>query len=275
MVKDESFCTVVSAGTKFMKSLLDQAAVADRVLARGQGENPYEARLAATREDVRAAQTLRFLVFNLELNEGLEQSYATLRDADPFDDICDHLLVLDRRSREVVGTYRLQTGVVAARHRGYYSAQEFDLSPFEGMRPEVIELGRACVHSQHRNLAVLGLLWKGIANYCRSHGARYLIGCSSLSTQDAATGAAVYLDLSHRYLVEERLRIQPLPELACPMDKMAEHYQRPPKLLSAYLSLGAKICGEPAIDREFKTIDFLTFLDLNSLSPSTVARYLS
>jgi len=258
-----------------MKTLLEQPAVADRVLSRGQAENHYEARLATSVEDLHAAQTLRFLVFNLELNEGLEQSFATLRDADPFDDICDHLLVVDRRSGEVVGTYRLQTGMVAARNRGYYSAQEFDLSPFDGMRSEIIELGRACVHSQHRNLAVLGLLWKGIANYCRSHGGRYLIGCSSLSTQDAATGAAVYMDLSHRFLVEERLRIQPLPELACPMDVLSEHYQRPPKLLSAYLSLGAKICGVPAIDREFKTIDFLTCLDLASLSPSTVARYLS
>jgi len=258
-----------------MKTLLDQPAVADRVLSRGQGENHYEARLATSVEDVRAAQTLRFLVFNLELNEGLEQSFATLRDADPFDDICDHLLVLDRRTGEVVGTYRLQTGQVAARNRGYYSAQEFDLSPLEGLRGEMVELGRACVLRQHRNLAVLGLLWKGIANYCRSRGGRYLMGCSSLSTQDAPTGAAVYTDLSHRFLVEERLRIQPLPELACPMDKLAEHYQRPPKLLSAYLSLGAKICGVPAIDREFKTIDFLTFLDLETLSPSTVARYLS
>jgi len=258
-----------------MKTLLDQPAVADRVLARGQAESHYEARLATSMEDVRAAQTLRFLVFNLELNEGLEQSFATLRDADPFDDICDHLLVVDRRSGDVVGTYRLQTGAVAAQNRGYYSAQEFDLSPFEAMRSEVVELGRACVHSQHRNLAVLGLLWKGIANYCRSRGGRYLIGCSSLSTQDAPTGAAVYVDLSRRFLVEERLRIQPRPELACPLDLLAEHYQRPPKLLSAYLSLGAKICGGPAIDREFKTIDFLTFLDLAALSPSTVARYLS
>ncbi len=258
-----------------MKTLLEQPSVADRVLARGKVENHYEARLATSVEDVRAAQTLRFLVFNLELNEGLEQSFATLRDADPFDDICDHLLVLDRRTGEVVGTYRLQTGTVAAQKLGYYSAQEFDLSPLEGLRSQVIELGRACVHSQHRNLAVLGLLWKGIASYARAKGGRYLIGCSSLSSQDAPTGAAVYSDLSHRFLVQPALRIQPLPELACPLDKMAEHYQRPPKLLSAYLSLGAKICGVPAIDREFKTIDFLTFLDLDALSPSTVARYLS
>lgn len=171
-----------------MNTSLVQPALGDRVLARGKAENHYAARLASSVEDVRAAQTLRFLVFNLELNEGLEQSFATLRDADPFDEICDHLLVEDRRTGEVVGTYRLQTGLVAAQNLGYYSAQEFDLSPFEGLRPQVIELGRACVHSQHRNLTVLSLLWKGIASYARARGGRYLTGCSSLSSQDAAVG---------------------------------------------------------------------------------------
>ena len=258
-----------------MKTLLDQSVVGDRVLARVKAENPYVARLAGGPGDVRAAQALRFLVFNLELNEGLEQSFDTLRDADPFDDICDHLLVENRLTGEVVGTYRLQTGTAAAQKLGYYSAQEFDLSPLAPLQDRVIELGRACVHSQHRNLMVLGLLWKGIANYARVCGGRYLIGCSSLSTQDPAVGAAVYSDLSHRFLIEPALRVQPRPEMACPLTVLAEHYQRPPKLLSAYLSLGAKICGGPALDREFKTIDFLTFLDLDALSPATVARYLS
>jgi len=258
-----------------MNTSLMPPTTVNRVLARGRADQHYVARLADSATDVRAAQTLRFLVFNLELNEGLEQSFATLLDADPFDEICDHLLVEDRRTGEVVGTYRLQSGRVASQHRGYYSAQEFDLSPFEPLRDGMIELGRACVHSQHRNLTVLGLLWKGISDYARARGGRYLIGCSSLSSQDPAVGAAVYSDLSHRFLIAEPFRIQPLAGLACPLDRLADSYQRPPKLLSAYLSLGAKICGAPALDREFKTIDFLTFLDLDALSPETVARYLS
>jgi putative hemolysin len=124
----------------------------------------YRLRLATTTQDVRAAQLLRFVVFNLELREGLEQSYATCLDADAFDPICDHLLVEDTRTNEVIGTYRLQTGLKAAANLGYYSAQEFDFKPFEPYRAEIIELGRACVHSDHRNLTVLTLLWKGIAN---------------------------------------------------------------------------------------------------------------
>ena len=125
----------------------------------------YAARLARNAEEVRIAQALRFTVFNLELNEGLTESLATCLDADPFDEVCDHLLVEHLPTGEIVGTYRLQTGHTAAVNRGYYSEQEFDFRPFEPIRAELIELGRACVHSHHRNLIVLGLLWKGIADY--------------------------------------------------------------------------------------------------------------
>jgi putative hemolysin len=223
-------------------------------------------RLASNISDIRAAQTLRFIVFNLELNEGLEHSYLTCRDADRFDDVCDHLVVEDNRTGEIVGTYRLQTGTTAAERLGYYSAQEFDLTPFESFRSQTVELGRACVHTRHRNLAVINLLWRGIAAYARLRDARYLIGCSSLNSQSPADGAALYLALQSRFLAPPEWQTTPLPDLACPMDVLASPAPRPPKLLSAYLSLGARICGAPAVDREFKTIDFLTLLDLQSIS---------
>jgi putative hemolysin len=263
------------ATVRSMKISSITQAIGVRVLARSQSENPYTARLAQSAEEIRAAQTLRFLVFNLELNEGLEQSFATCLDVDPFDEVCDHLIVEDRRTREVVGTYRLQTGRVAAANRGYYSAQEFDLRPLESLRHEIIELGRACVHSEHRNLAVLGLLWKGITVYARERGGRYLIGCSSLTSQDPSVGARVYSDLCRKHLIAEPWHVAPLPEVACPLDRLSERPQKVPKLLAAYLSFGARICGPPAIDREFKTIDFLTFMDLEHLSRRTIERYLS
>src|ERR1041384_3817183 len=106
----------------------------------------YRTRLARTTEDVRAAQSLRFQVFNLELNEGLEQSYATGLDEDPFDAVCDHLIVEHLPSASIVGTYRLQTGHNAAAYRGYYCAQEFEFQMFEPFREEMIEFGRACVY---------------------------------------------------------------------------------------------------------------------------------
>lgn len=249
--------------------------VADRVLARGRGESPYRLRLAESRADVRAAQSLRFLVFNLELNEGLEQSFATCLDADPFDEICEHLLVEEARTGEVVGTYRMQTGAKAASARGYYSGLEFDLARLEPLRGEILELGRACVHQQHRNLSVLGMLWKGISDYARAAGTPCLIGCSSVTSQNPAVGAALYAALRGRHLAPPAWQVEPQPGFACELGLALEKAPKVPKLLAAYLSLGASICGPPAIDREFKTIDFLTFLDLRTLPEATVRRYLT
>jgi putative hemolysin len=225
----------------------------------------YRARIAQSVSEIRAAQRLRFTVFNLELQEGLEESLLTGLDADPFDEVCDHLLVEHLPTGDIVGTYRLQKGSTAAASLGYYSEQEFDFRPFEPIRSELIELGRACVHREHRNLVVLGLLWKGIADYARQHHGRYLCGCSSLTSQDPDIGASAYSDLCRHHLAPLRWRTQPLTAFDCRLDVLAEESPKIPKLLRAYLTIGAKICGPPALDRRFKTIDFLTLLDLDSL----------
>lgn len=224
---------------------------------------PYRVRLARTGADVQAAQRLRFRVFNLELGEGLARSYATGRDADRFDDVCDHLIVEDRRSGIVVGTYRLQSGTRAAAHLGYYSDLEFDLTPLEPLRAEIVELGRACIDARHRNFAVLNLLWNGIAEYARQCRARYLIGCSSLTSTDPAVATAAYRKLQG-YLAAPSLRVGPRAKFSCDPATPCADAPKIPKLLGAYLALGAEICGPPAIDREFGTIDFLTWLDLRA-----------
>ncbi len=236
--------------------------------------NHYRLRLAGNSADLRAAQVLRFVVFNLELREGLEQSYATCLDADAYDAVCDHLLVEDVRTGDVIGTYRLQTGSTAAARLGYYSAQEFDFAPYEPLRREIIELGRACIHSDHRSLTVLSLLWKGITQYASQHGCRYLMGCSSLTSQEPAVGQAAHRHLQ-RYLVRKEWRTVPLPAYACTHAGPPVPAPKIPKLLAAYLTFGAKICGPPALDREFKTIDFLTFQDLHSMPAKVTARFMS
>ncbi|MCZ7636029.1 MAG: GNAT family N-acetyltransferase [Verrucomicrobia bacterium] len=230
--------------------------------------------MAADAAEVRSCQSLRYRVFNLELNEGLDRSHATGLDADAFDLVCDHLLVEHRPTGEVVGTYRLQSGLSAARHCGYYSEQEFSFRPFESLRARLIELGRACVHRDHRHVHVLGLLWKGIATYARAHGARYLCGCSSITSQDAAVGASAYAELCRGHLAPPALRTLPLPDFECSLEPLASEPVEIPRLLRAYLALGARICGPPALDREFKTIDFLTFLDLESLPLSARRSFL-
>ena len=251
-----------------MKTTLDSIRL--RISAPAQ----YEVRLARRADEVRAAQMLRYEVFNLELNEGLASSHATGRDEDCFDPVCDHLLVEHLPTRHVVGTYRLQTGRSAAANCGYYCAQEFEFEVFEPLRGEIIELGRACVHRQHRNLMVLGILWKGIADYAKAHGGRYLLGCSSLTSQDPAVGASAYSFLSRNHLVARAFRTRPLPAYDCSLAHMATEEVAIPKLLRAYLSLGTKICGPPALDPHFKTIDFLTMLDLVEISPAARQRFL-
>jgi putative hemolysin len=223
----------------------------------------YRARLAHTPADLAAAQALRFEVFNLELDEGLVHSYDSGLDADPFDAVCAHLIVEDLASGAVVGTYRMQTGQRAKDGLGYYSEREFDFAPFEAQRNQILELGRACIHRQHRNFAVLNLLWKGIASYARDHGARYLMGCSSLTSQDPAIGAAAHARLA-RHLAPTAWRTAPRANFVCALHDLAQGAVQIPRLLSAYLALGAAICGPPAIDREFRTIDFLTWIDVES-----------
>jgi putative hemolysin len=234
---------------------------------------PYHVRLASSEADRIAAFRLRFLVFNLELNEGLEVAHATGQDTDEFDGVCDHLIVEHVGTGKIVGTYRLQTGAIASANAGFYCEREFDFSPYKRLGNSLIELGRACVHRDHRSSEVLYLLWRGIAQYAINHGGRYLIGCSSLTSQDPANGTAVY-DAMQEHLVDPQLRTTPQPAFAMPLISPENASDKIPKLLRAYLTVGAKICGPPAIDREFKTIDFLTLMDLERLHPRVYARFM-
>src|SRR5580692_9516 len=233
----------------------------------------FVARLALTEEERMAAYRLRFLVFNLEMNEGLESAYVDGYDKDHFDDVCDHLIVEKRSTGAIVGTYRMQMGEVAGQYFGYYSEQEFCFAPYEEMRSQIVELGRACIHREYRSSDVLHLLWRGIARYALMNGARYMIGCCSLTSQDAEMGHAVYASL-RGCMVEPRLLTVATEAFALPAAEVTAGAAEAPKLLRAYLTIGAKICSEPAIDREFKTIDFLTLLDLQTLHPRIAKRFL-
>jgi putative hemolysin len=233
----------------------------------------FAVRLAQTLGDVVDCQRLRYLVFNLELGEGLDSSESTGLDRDKFDFICDHLMVHDTSIGKLVGTYRMQSGYRAKGNLGYYGEGIFDFRPFEGIRREVLELGRACVHQDYRNTAVLHMLWKGIARYAESCGARYLIGCSSLTSQDESEGAALYESLREKYLVEPDLKTKPKPGNECRSNGAPPQPVKPPRLFRAYLDISARLCGPPAIDREFKTIDFLTLLDLAKIPDRVRTRF--
>jgi putative hemolysin len=229
--------------------------------------------MAQTLEEVIECQRLRYLVFNCELGEGLDSSVRTGLDRDRFDYICDHLMVHDTATGKLAGTYRMQSGYRAKGNLGYYGEEFFDFSPFESLRAEVLELGRACVHEDYRNTNVLHMLWRGITRYAGSCGARYLIGCSSLASQDEHQGMALYEALREKYLVEPSLRTNPVEGRACKSNGSHTRPPRPPRLFRAYLDISARVCGPPAIDREFKTIDFLTLVDLAKLPERVKMRF--
>jgi len=226
----------------------------------------YQATLAEGPGDLEAVLRLRFDVFNLELGEGLAASYATGLDRDIFDQSCHHLLVRDVTTGEAVGTYRMQTAEMAAMGAGFYSDGEFDLSALpRDLLASSVEVGRACVARDHRNTGVLFLLWKGLASYMQATGKRYLFGCSSLTSQDPAAGLKAYEQLATAGHLHPRLRVSPRRGFECVAAAPLAETVRLPILFRTYLRHGAKVCGPPAVDREFATIDFLTLLDLNDL----------
>ena len=230
-------------------------------------EGPYRVHFARDERDLQAVLRLRFEVFNLELGEGLAASFATGLDRDDFDDVCHHLMVTDRRTGELVGTYRMQTAEMAAAGRGFYTSQEFaieDLPP--RFLERSIELGRACIAERHRNGLVLFALWRGLAAYVRWTGKLQLFGCCSLTTQDQALGRRMQRQLERQGHFLPDVHVAPRPGLECgPPGPEDDEPCEVPRLFGTYLRFGAKACGPPAIDREFRTIDFLVVIDVGAL----------
>ena len=245
----------------------------DQIPARTVEAGHYRVSFARSAEEIDAVQRLRFQVFNLELGEGLEESFETGRDADPFDATCHHLLVTDLRTNQIVGCYRMQTASMAAANEGFYSSGLFDLSRLpERVVSESMEVGRACVARSHRSKHVLFLLWKGLALYVAHNNVRYLFGCCSLTSQDPFEGWAVMRYLEDADHLHPELSIEPaddcLLEAAEPSAEAVAGVEIP-ILFRTYLRYGSKVCGPPAIDREFKTIDYFVVLDVETLSRRT------
>jgi putative hemolysin len=237
----------------------------------------YEVRFASSAAELDQVLRLRFAVFNQELGEGLRESALTGRDEDPFDAFCHHLLVEDVAAGTIVGTYRLQTAAMAAVGRGFYTAGEFDLGSLpEDVLADAVELGRACIAREHRNTRVLFLLWRGIGEYARLLGRNRLFGCCSLTSQDPREGLALLERLAERGALHPTLRVRARPGFVC-LTSVGREGVPPvavPRLFDMYLAMGAAVCSEPAIDRAFRTIDFLVVCDLRALSERDRRRFL-
>jgi putative hemolysin len=223
-------------------------------------------KFAATSAEVREAQRLRFRIFGEEMGARLHSRESGV-DSDAFDPYCDHLLVRDAATNEVVGTYRVLSSVQAKRIGGLYSDAEFDLVRLAHLRDRMVEVGRSCVHPDYRSGATISLLWSGLGDYMVGHGYDYLIGCASIRMADGGhVAASVYNRIKTHYLSPAEYRV--FPRCPLPLDALNGKLDAPtPTLIKGYLRLGAYICGEPAWDPDFTTADLLILLPLSRITP--------
>jgi len=218
----------------------------------------YRLVVSSDREHRLAAQRLRHAVFSAEPGFAMHGD----TDADRFDEFCDHLLVRDESTGRYVGCYRMLPPDAAVAAGGYYTETEFDLTEFASLRPRLVEMGRACVDRDHRNGAVLPLMWAGVLRYLRLTGHVWLIGCVSVPMGGEGENVRAVRDVlrdRHAGPVVARPH-RPVPGLeTLPAPDRAVL----PPLLRGYLRLGATICGDPAHDPDFEVADFVALLGLH------------
>lgn len=251
-----------------------------------------ELRLARTVQEIRRAQRLRFQVFYEEMSASPSpRNLLARRDIDPFDRICDHLLVIDREYRRkpggrprprVVGTYRLLRQEFAERNGGFYSAGEYDLRGLLAAHPgkRVLELGRSCVLAPYRTKRTVELLWHGIWAYVRHHKCDLMIGCASLEGTDPAALAPQLSFLHHHARAPEEWRAAALPGRYVPMNRLPAEALDPrramaalPPLVKAYLRLGGKFGDGAVVDRQFGTTDVLVIVRVAEIDPRYIEHY--
>ena len=238
-------------------------------------------KLADSEEEIEQAMRLRYRIFNLEQGKGLESANGI--DRDEFDEYCLHLIVIEKKTGEPVGTYRIHLGPVASSAIGFYSAREYSIPDLGKIASEAIEVGRSCVSPGYRTGAVVALLWLGIAEILIRSKFTYLLGCVSLESTEPVSGWALYKHFEETGKLCDMLTAEPMPgfelEKASPEsisqlleDKRAVSKLIPP-LFKGYLRLGTKICSKPAFDKEFGTIDFLILLNTKKLPDRYVRHF--
>jgi len=240
----------------------------DQSVAQDTLSHQLSVSLAKSENDIYAAQRLRYEVFALECGAQLSSRGEGI-DRDEFDDYCEHLIVRDLATDDVVGTYRILTPWQAKEYGAFYSESEFDLSNLIPLTPRLVEVGRSCIREGYRQGSVITLLWSGLAQFMMTRGYEYLMGCASIQLNDGGRCAsATYLSLKDRCLSPDHWRVYPRTPFpinaAEPIPIGAL-----PSLIKGYVRLGAYVCGEPAWDRQFNSADLLMLLPLSRMN----ARY--
>ena len=219
-------------------------------------------------DEVRAAQRLRFQVFAGEMGASLNSPIPG-HDIDLFDDYCEHLLVRDDASQEVVGTYRVLTPAQAKRVGSTYSDTEFDLTRLRGLRERMVELGRSCVHPDHRHGGVILALWGALTGFMAHNKLDTMIGCASIPMRHNGVvsphaAAGIWHQLRQTHLASIEFHVTP--RLALPVEGFDNGLVvDPPALIKGYLRLGAKLLGPPAWDPDFNSADLPMLMRMSDM----------
>jgi putative hemolysin len=238
----------------------------DAETRRAHSKHKLRVGLAHSLEDLRAFQRLRHKVFVEEMGARLPLVEPGI-ECDRFDHHCQHLLVWDELTGQVVGGYRILTDSQAARTGGFYSQTEFDLTRLLAIPGRRAEVGRTCVHPDYRAGSVISLLWSGLARFMLMHRYDYLMGCASIPLAGGPESiGAVWHSLTADHLGPPEWRVFPLaPFAALPIPAEPAAISLPP-LLKGYLRLGAQVCGEPAWDPAFNVADMFVMLSLDRVT---------
>ena len=221
--------------------------------------------------EVAEAQRLRYKVFAEEMGANIHNDDGL--DRDGFDEYCDHLLIRDTATSQVIGTYRILNPAMANEAGGYYSAGEFDLSRLTHLFDRTVEVGRACVHRDYRSGGTITLLWAGLAKYMQANRYEFMIGCGSIAMADGGhMAASLYNRLQEKYLAPPEYRV--FPRCPLPLEALTTDMEVTcPPLIKGYLRLGAYICGEPAWDPDFNSADMLVMLPLSRMNKRYSAHF--
>jgi len=219
-------------------------------------------------DEVRAAQRLRHQVFVGEMGARVSTPLAG-HDIDLFDDFCEHLLVREELTQQVIGTYRVLTPAQARRVGSTYSDTEFDLTRLRDLRERMVELGRSCVHPDHRQGGVILALWGALAGFMHRNKLDTMIGCASIpmshnSVTCGDAAASIWRQLSASHMAPIQYQVQP--RLPLPVERLDGALDvEPPALIKGYLRLGAKVLGAPAWDPDFNTADLPMLMRIDDL----------
>lgn len=229
---------------------------------------------AETPTEILETQQLRFQIFAGELGASIDGGEAHV-DADQYDPFCRHLVVREADSGRLIACTRILTDDQAPRAGGFYSASEFDIRMLDSLPGRVMEVGRTCVDAAYRNGTVIATLWSGIAGFIRRYQFDYLFGCASIGLEDGGASAhAILQQIKGRHMAPPYQRVRPLSPMPVADARPSQERVRMPPLLKAYLSLGAKACGEPYWDREFNCADVFMLLNVSDLNPRYARHFL-